>query len=154
MSGDELNHHEAANRRMRLIAAKRFKVGTKTRKGIAELEGRMRMRFGEKWGDQMVDLSNPLVIAMCSVIDKLEVRNPVTFFGALRLAAERMLATTTGGAENVYEACERTLGWLPISLTEGELGELMDDIELLSELSAEGLDSLDVDDPYREDDDK
>lgn len=122
---------------MQLVAVRKFRSGGKTKRGIAELEARTRQRFGQQWGDNMVAMSNPIVVALCSVIDRLDVRNPVTFFGALRIACERMLANTTGGNENIYEASRRTLGWLPMALTEGEIGDLMDEVEFIATLSDE-----------------
>lgn len=131
------NKHETANRRMKLVGVRHFRSGGRTKKGIAEFEARMRHRFGQDWGESMVDLSNLLVIALCSIIDKMEIKNPIVFFGALRLACERMLATTTGGNDNIHEASRRTLGWLPMALTDGEIGELMDEVEFISSLSDE-----------------
>ena len=132
-----MNTHETADRRMKLVGLKKFRCGGRTKKGIAELESRMRQRFGENWGEKMIELSNPLVVALCSTIDKMDVRNPIIFFGALRLACERMLANTTAGNENIHEASRRTLGWLPMALTDGEIGELLDEVEFISSLTDE-----------------
>ena len=38
---------------------------------------------------------------------------------------------------NIHEASRRTLGWLPMALTDGEIGELMDEVEFISSLTDE-----------------
>ena len=136
-TNNNMSKHETADRKMKLVGLKRFRSGGRTKKGMAELECRMRQRFGETWGENMIELSNPLVVALCSVIDKMDVKNPIVFFGSLRLACERMLANTTGGNDNIHEASRRTLGWLPMALTDGEIGELMDEVEFISSLTDE-----------------